>query len=491
MSNATARRPRWGLVLLAVILATSAVAGNLTPTYAASFVVNTTADEDNTDGDCSLREALRAANDDVTVDACGVPGRGADTINLIPGTYTLSLDELSISDDLTLRGLPDTFTIIDANEASRVIAITDGSVVHIEHLTVTGGDSGIAAGSGIYVQDGSLTLTRVKVSNNRPEGGIYLLGPSTLTLAESQIIDNTGPGLYLRSGVSATVRNSQISGNTNDSAGGGIFSQGTLEVINSTISGNRTTVNGGGIHVSGGVTRFYNVTVAANTADSDATSSTSGGGVSVQGDALLQVRNSIIADNIDASVSTKAPDCTGALTSNGYNLIENPTDCAIGGDTTGNLTSIAPVLGPLQANGGPTLTHALLSGSPAIDAGNPVGCEDQNSVMLSTDQRTFVRTAHCDMGAYEYDSPGLATATPTITRTPSSTPAPTRTPTRTPTSSSTALPPPADGPPTSTPTATATTPPPPAEGPPIFTPTATPDSNTTAVPALYLPLLRR
>src|SRR5690606_22122874 len=119
-------------------------------------------------------------------------------------------------DDLTLRGLPGTFTFIDANGTSRVISITNGSVVKIEHLTITGGDSGVAAGSGIHVQNGSLTLTQVEVSGNGPQGGVYLLSSATLTLAESQIIDNVGAGLSVRNGATAIVRNSQISGNDND-----------------------------------------------------------------------------------------------------------------------------------------------------------------------------------------------------------------------------------------------------------------------------------
>ena len=69
----------------------------------------------------------------------------------------------------------------------------------------------------------------------------------------------------------------------------------------------------------------------------------------------------------------------------------------------------SPKLGPLQNNGGPTQTHALLPGSPAIDAGNSFGCRDNLGALLATDQRGFFRTAdgdsngtaRCDIGAYE------------------------------------------------------------------------------------------
>ena len=71
--------------------------------------------------------------------------------------------------------------------------------------------------------------------------------------------------------------------------------------------------------------------------------------------------------------------------------------------------SLAQILGPLKNNGGPTQTHALVAGSPAIDAGNPNGCRDNSGALLQTDQRGFPRnvdgngdgTARCDIGAVE------------------------------------------------------------------------------------------
>jgi plastocyanin len=97
-------------------------------------------------------------------------------------------------------------------------------------------------------------------------------------------------------------------------------------------------------------------------------------------------------------------------------------DCNLLGDLTGNITNMSAWLGSLQDNGGPTFTHALLANSPAINAGDPAGCTDQNEVVLGMDQRGFVRNGVCDMGAYEYNSIGTATATttplpPTVTPT--------------------------------------------------------------------------
>src|SRR4029434_3974851 len=110
-------------------------------------------------------------------------------------------------------------------------------------------------------------------------------------------------------------------------------------------------------------------------------------------------------------------ECDGTIISNGNNLMENydTSHCTV----TGNPLLADPRLGPLQNNGGPTQTHALLSGSPAIDAGNPNGCRDQFGVLLTTDQRGLPRstldgnrdgTARCDIGAVEFDSETEVTA---------------------------------------------------------------------------------
>jgi plastocyanin len=190
------------------------------------------------------------------------------------------------------------------------------------------------------------------------------------------------------------------------------------------------------------------------------------------------VRNSLIAGNTDGSNPAYAyPDCFGPLISEGFILIQDTTGCTITGDTTGNITSLNAELGPLQDNGGPTFTHALLPISPAIEAGNPGGCTDENSALLDTDQRGYVRNGFCDMGAYEYNSAGTPTPTvaflevdylPIIIRGVSS---PVGTSTNTPTATGTAAP--------QTPTPTLTKTPTPTTTP-VFTatPTQTPLTPT-------------
>jgi hypothetical protein len=137
--------------------------------------------------------------------------------------------------------------------------------------------------------------------------------------------------------------------------------------------------------------------------------------------ALMTLGNTILANNLNG-------DCRGTVSSTGYNLVSIPAGCTIVGDTTGNIIGVDPMLGPLAFNGGPTQTHALLTGSPAIDAG-AVACPPP-----ATDQRGIARpqdgdgdgTTICDIGAFEVEGslPPTATPTPTATATPTATPTP-------------------------------------------------------------------
>ena len=163
---------------------------------------------------------------------------------------------------------------------------------------------------------------------------------------------------------------------------GGIFNRGNVIVRNSTISGNYPgAINNFG---SRSTVAIINSTVSGN----------SGGAIFSSGAATLQ--NSIVANNSGGN-------CFG-VTSKGYNLSSDGS-CAFNGP--GDLNNTDPMLGPLRNNGGPTKTMALLPGSPAIDAANPLGCTDGNGHLLKTDQRGMPRhdpedIRGCDMGAYEH-----------------------------------------------------------------------------------------
>ena len=293
---------------------------------AVTITVNTTDDENNQDGDCSLREAIIAANLNQAVDACPAGG-GFDILVLPAGTYLFSLSgidntaeagDLDITESLSIEGDGPFSTIIDANGLDRVFEILNGSQVEISQLTITGGDSGIAAGSGIRLI-GQLTLDRVRLMNNTGGSGIYALAGSTLDIRTSRIEGNIGGGLYIWPGATAYVTNSSISSNTTDSNGGGISNSGALYITNSTISGNMAELYGGGIS-NVGTAELSSVTISNNTAGTGGTYG-DGGGVSNNGS--LTLRNTIIAGNLDVSSSIVAPDSIGPLDSAGYNLIQS------------------------------------------------------------------------------------------------------------------------------------------------------------------------
>jgi hypothetical protein len=290
-------------------------------------------------------------------------------------------------------------------------------------LTLTNSrvDGNIAtyAGGGVYASAVTLILDGSQVEGNDAgySGGGINAGTGSLTLTNSRVernsVDGTGGGIYLSLGT-ATITNSLVSTNTSGFAGGGISSGSTLTLVNSTLSGNSSVNNGGGLDIRIGTTKLYNVTLANNTADSDSDNDGDGGGAYIfSPDGTLIATHTIFGGNFDnSSTSNQHPDCSGTLTGAGYNLIQNTTGCTLAGDTTGILTGLNPNLGSLQDNDGPTFTHALLAGSPAIDAGNPAGCLDPSGLPLTTDQRGFFRpadgdgnfTSRCDLGAYEFNS---------------------------------------------------------------------------------------
>ncbi len=184
-----------------------------------------------------------------------------------------------------------------------------------------------------------------------------------------------------------------------------------MALTNDTISGNTAEGNGGGISNTGTLSA-NNCTVAMNVADSDLNGAGDGGGIFNAPGGTATLSNTILGTNIDDSPVAKSPDCTGTIVSQGFNLVQNTTGCTIGG--IGNITGRDPRLGPLQNNGGLTLTHALVVGllpslsSPAIDAGSGNSC-------LPRDQRGTPRpldgnsdgTARCDIGAFEASGLGL------------------------------------------------------------------------------------
>jgi hypothetical protein len=259
---------------------------------------------------------------------------------------------------------------------------------------------------------GTAMLTNSSVVGNATVDGHGggLSNTGELTLVDSTISDNTatedgGGGIFNAGQV--TLSGSTIAGNTGTANGGGLYntSTGSATLTNSTVSGNSATDMGGGIFNLRGVLSLSFVTVTDNRADSNADEFGVGGGIAnevldeVPG--IVTLKNSILAGNRDTTGD--GPDCWGAFATQGHNLIQNSFDCMFTGGTADDIVGFDARLGPLADNGGPTPTHALLDGSPAIDAVPPSACIDTAGNPVPTDQRgvSRPRSAACDIGAYE------------------------------------------------------------------------------------------
>jgi CSLREA domain-containing protein len=429
------------LLAVAALLAGWAVALQpAMPAYAATLTVTTTNDELNSNGQCSLREAITNANNNATTwaDCAPVGAYGPDIINLPTGTYILTrvggddtnnngdLDILATGGDLTIQGNGAVSTIIDASglvfpNRDRVFDINPGGgaiTVNISGVTIQNGDETMVGG--IYNHPGgTVNISNSTLSTNSGHfcGGIYNLNGtvniSNSTLSGNQAMDNGG-GIYNQGGT-VNISNSTLSGNTVDGGhGGGIYNDGgTVNISNSTLSGNRTGMDGGGVF-NNGTANLSNVTITNNTADNNNDGLGDGGGIYHQA-GTVNLKNTIVAGNFDGTPApgTIHPDISGGVTGNHYNLIGNTTGGTGSAGTGSDIVNPVPGLGGLANNGGATRTHALQVGSPAIDAGNPAGCTDHLNNPITTDQRGYSRsgvfadgdangTTVCDIGAYEF-----------------------------------------------------------------------------------------
>ncbi|HEY8775548.1 MAG TPA: choice-of-anchor Q domain-containing protein, partial [Gaiellaceae bacterium] len=371
-------RTRTGVALAAsVALAAAANA------HAATFTVTRLDDPmpGVCDSDCSLREAVRA------VDA----GSGGDTIALPLGRFRLTIagagedaaatGDLDLTKSVTITGAGARQTLIDGTGIDRVFDVASGVTALIADVTVTGGL--VNGDGGGIASAGTLTLLRDTIANN-----------------EAIAAGNNAGGGVDSTGILA-VTQSTISGNRAYN-GGGINFSGTATIADSTIAGNRagglgSNGDGGGISGSAGSSlALTGSTVADNHAFNGAGS---GGGIDVPAATL---KSSIVANNRAHETSGSASyvdNCSHAATSNGRNLSDGH-DCGL--TATGDLQDVDPRLGPLQDNGGPTDTEALLAGSPAIDAGDTCGTLDQRGT-------TRPRGASCDIGPYEFAPPIVTT----------------------------------------------------------------------------------
>lgn len=261
-------------------------------------------------------------------------------------------------------------------------------------------------------------------------GGVYVDNGGALDLSDSTIRDNTttsggGAGLFVNRLASASIRSSTLNRNRAVAAGGGILMTGTavVQLASSTLSDNLSASSGGGIQIEGGRLDTFNVTLAGNIADFDGDSRDQGGGISQTG-GTVGLRNTILAANYHVDyMFLVRDDCHGTIAILYYSLLSATANCRITTNTA-SLTDQPAGLLALADNGGPTLTHALRSGSPAIDRADSNGCKDAANRVLKYDQRRYFRAIDgdgdssptCDMGAYEYGSTAPYTYLPIVLR---------------------------------------------------------------------------
>ena len=365
---------------------------------AATFTVNSNADTNDgactTEPDgCTLREAISTANaasgEDKIVFALG------QTAEERTITLRFMLPTITDASGLTIDGQIESSSVtISGGGAVGVFRVGSDAKLTLNNLTVANG--GGNNGGGIQNSPGgTLTVSNSTLSGNyggHHGGGITNFG-GTLTVSDSTLSGNSafgGGGIFNQG--TATVSNSTLSGNiATETYGGGIDNNsGTLTVSNSTLFGNSAPHYGGGIY-NRGTLKVSNSTLSGNSA------SNKGGGILNPGTATLE--NTIVAN------SPSGGNCSSPITDGGYN-ISSDSSCAFAAEGSRNATD--PMLGPLAENGGPTLTHALLAGSPAIDKGN--------SFDFTTDQRGISRPqgVAADIGAYELVDITAPTVTSTV-----------------------------------------------------------------------------
>jgi len=320
---------------------------------------------------------------------------------------------------------------IEGNQSFTGIGVFNQGTVQIGSSTirdnvgfVISGNSGNGGGITNY---GVLTITHSTIDNNSSGigGGVYNVGGGATNISNSTVASNTahgsggGVGNY---GGDIAISRSTIAHNTSEWSGGGISNQGScsfggsggpsaqkgfVAIQNSTVSDNISNRYGGGIFDESGyqsnngfttclqgITTINNATLVYNTAITD------GGGLYTrpttvtQYAAVITTSNSLVANN-------QNNDCVASanIISLGYNL-DSDGSCPF--MQTTDITNVNPLLGALADNGGETETHALLTGSPAIDAGGNAFCE-------RVDQRGIARPQNsiCDIGAYEWTIPSL------------------------------------------------------------------------------------
>ncbi|MBX2847944.1 MAG: hypothetical protein KTR16_06480 [Acidiferrobacterales bacterium] len=437
------KRLRKTLIALSV-----AQAWGIGQVHAATMRV-TTGTEDVRNG-CTFRNAVAAINSGENSLGCTNVSSNDfgtnDTIEFNVANITLENGQITIEDSHDMD--PTTNVDVKINPGGNRVNILrfgasefgifeiNDSTVSFDNVEITGGKSS-EKGGGIYCKSSTIVLNNSSVSDNSTAkgGGGIASTYSTVRLNSSTVSGNRGT--FGAGGISSlygtlNLDSSAVSGNAAGGRGGGIFSfDGVVTLNESAVSGNLSTSNGGGIY-NFGMANLNNSTISDNYSSSQGFSRASGGGLftSASSSAILKnttvsgnkalgdgggiasvsdgditIINSLVIGNAMGAGAGSESEIRSASSGNitasnslfgnstgGFNPIANSADNNIVVDLSS--TNLDSVLLPLADNGGPTLTHALPSSSPAIGAANNAFCP-------ATDQRGEARDSQCDIGAYE------------------------------------------------------------------------------------------
>jgi hypothetical protein len=364
----------------------------------------------NESGPGSLRQALADVND-------------GDTINFaVTGAINLTSGELVINRNITISGPGANLLAVSraANAAPfRIFHVMLAHTVIIEGLTISNGSVLNTFGGGIYNFESALTVISCALTGNSALGQ-----------------QGSGGGIYSNGGgaggnASLTIINSAFSGNA-ATTGGAVGNNGSsgmanLTIGNSTLSGNSASFVGGGVddHTASGkaTVTITNSTLSENTSSN----------ISMFKGGMLDIGNTVLkaaVSGVNLQIAKLA-----MVMSRGYNVSSDDGGGFLIGP--GDQINTDPILGPLQDNGGPTFTHALLPGSPALDSGDPNFMPppffDQRGPVFWR-----IRNDRIDVGSFEVQVGTTPSPTPTSTASP--TPTPTATATATATVTATATP---------------------------------------------------
>src|SRR4028119_1797361 len=393
----------------------------------------------------SLREAIRYS---ATGDTINLPGGTFTLTIAGANEDLGATGDLDITKNLTIMGAGTGNTTINtaAGGNDRVFHVLSGNTFSISGATISGGNIPGGNGGGIF-NEGTLTVANCTFQNNQANGGgaihnngtqmtvtgstfnslntaggggaIFNNAPGTIdssiisnnkatgfggagirnqnqlsitnsSITSNEVTNQGGGGIYNEG--TLTIAGTTFSGNKASDAtdpfsgGGAIYSNGTLNISNSTLSGNTAVQKGGAIWWIG-TGSITNSTITNNTADSDSNNGVNdnGGGIFSES-TTIALRNTIIARNLDASTAagTIHPDVSGNITGNNNNLIGSLTGNTGTLGTGSDIVNPTPGLAALANNGGPTQTHVLLPGSPAVDKAN-------SAIAPATDQRGLTR----------------------------------------------------------------------------------------------------